>query len=599
MRPLDGAQGRPPRLPRTMLLWIAPREDRAAIVGDLDEEFHQHRSAARYWTSALASMPAIAGLRWHRLSPLADLSRDLRHGLRSMRRHPGFAAAAIVTMALGAGVAIVVASVVQAILLRPLPYPDAARVEAIQERDMTRPGAGSRTSWSDYVELSERQHSYTVIAAFDGSSRTLTGNGPADRLPAVEVTASFFDVLGVAPSSGRGFVPSDAVSGGAPVVILSNGAWKRLLAGDGSAIGRTLTLNGTPHTVIGILPPGFIFPPRGGVDLWLPLRPSKAQQDRRYFHWLDIVARRRADVTAAQAHQELQAIAGEWQKRDAWHGSIALRRVSLRDDIVAGVRPAMLVLSGAALLLLLAAVTSVSGLILSRAAGRAGELDVRAALGATRFRLLRQLAVESACVASCGTALGLLLGSWAVSSFAAMVPARYRVSLPYADTIGVSPRAALFTLLFCCTAVIVASIAPAWRSGARRVPPGVGSVRTTQGRGTARLRTTLVAAQIALAVVLLAGAALIGRSVVRLTHVSPGFDLRGLITAQLSLPGTRYANADATRAAMDRLLERAPRRAGRDRGGGHRSGGAHRQRQHRGLHRRRDARPRARRRPRP
>ena len=261
-----------PRIPRTLVRWLAAREDRAVIIGDLDEGFAQRsatspaRARAWYWSQAFASLPAAIGLRWRRAALMADLGGDVRRALRLLRRQPGFAAAAIVTMALGAGSTTGVVSVVEAVLLRPLPYANGNRVAVLQEIDSVR--RGGSMSWSDYLDLSARLHAFAAIAGYSGGSRTLTGEGAPERLPAIEVTPTFFDVLGVRPAMGRGFVPSDAVRGAAPVVVISDGAWMRRLGSDPAAVGRTITLSGVPHTIIGVLPATFVFPPRADPELW-------------------------------------------------------------------------------------------------------------------------------------------------------------------------------------------------------------------------------------------------------------------------------------------------------------------------------------------
>jgi putative ABC transport system permease protein len=545
-----------PRIARAIVRSLAPAVDRAAILCDLDEGLQRHQSPRQYWKEVLASVPGLVVLRWRRAAIFADLPRDLRYALRLVRQHPGFTTAAVLTMAMGAGVTTAVASIVEAVLLRPLPYSNHDRVVVLQEWDTKGTGSGSRVSWSDYLELSARLQSFDAVAGFDGASRTLTGAGSAERLSAVLVTARFFDVLGVEPAAGRGFSAADFAPGADRVVVVSDGLWRRVLGGDPAAIGRTLVLNGAPSTVIGVLPARFMFPLRGAVDLWLPLRPVRAQVDRPYVHWLDLIALRRANVPAASAREELRAVASSWTARDSWHASSGLRAIAIRDDMVAGVRPALLVLAGGGLLLLLVAAANVSGLILSRAAGRAREFDVRAALGASRYRLLRLLGVESACLAAAGAASGLIVASWALAGFDATVPLRYRVRMPYADAIAVSPRVALLAIVFSCAAVVITSMSPAWRhGGSKRIDVGSG-LRSTGGRSSTRLRSTLVAAQIALAVVLLAGAALVARSVWKLTSVSPGFEMDGLLTATVSLPGARYGDAAAAGAAVHRMLER-------------------------------------------
>ena len=551
----------PPRVPRALLRRAAPPQDRAALIGDLDEEFRQRlasgrtarRTTAWYWGQALASIPPALQLRWQRAAPGADLAGDLRRALRTLRRHPGFACAAIATMALGSGITTAVVSIAEAILVRPLPYANADRVLVIEEHDLTRRGRGF--SWPDFVDLSARLQTFSAVAAFNGGSRTLTGLGEAERLTAVDVTPRFFEVLGVAPARGRAFNGADALDGAARVVILSDRAWRMRLAADPAAIGRSIVLNGDPHTVIGVLPSTFVFPPRADPELWLPLRPSRQQQDRAYLHFLDVIGLRRQDVPPPAVADELRSESQAWQRRgNQWHRSTTLTATDFRADMVAGVRPALFVLLGAALLVLLASAINVSGLVVARAAARAREVAVRSALGASRWRIARELGVEALCIAGAGSVLGLLLGASAVSIFRATTPVRFRAALPYADQLGVSAGAATFTVVATLAAVLAAGIVPVFRAGAASNALLIG-MRATAGAREARLRRMLVGAQMALAVVLLAGAALLGRSVLNLTRVSPGFDIEGLAAGRVALPGNRYRTREAIVTAVDRILD--------------------------------------------
>lgn len=497
--------------------------------------------------------PGALWLRWRRSAPLGDLGGDIRRAVRMLRHHPGFAAAAIATMALGAGATAGVISIVEAILLRPLPYVNADRLLAIRERDPRR--QGGQLSWADFSELSGTLQTFSEVAGYSGASRTLTGVGRAERLPAIEVTSRFFDVLGVTPAFGRSFTDADMLRGAPAVVILTDAAWRRRLAGDPTAIGRTIVLSGVPHTVIGVLPPRFVFPPRADPELWVPFRPSPLQQSRPSLHVLDVIALTRGGVTRAAAREELRTRSRQWNASGAeWHAATTLTAPEWRDDMVAGVRPALLVLLGAAFLVLAASAVNVSALVLARASARTHELGVRAALGASRWRIVRQLAVESCCIAIAGSALGLALGTWAVALIGGSTPARFRAVLPYADPLSVSPIAAALSVGVTVLAVVVAGIAPALRA-ARPVNPLFAGSRLTAGRRETRLRQGLVAAQIALAVVLLAGAVLVGRSVLNLSRVSAGFDLDGIVTGRVNFPAGRYAAPEETIAAVGRILD--------------------------------------------
>lgn len=545
----------PPRLPRWLLRRAAPPEDRAALIGDLDEEFRSRPTLASgwYWRQALASIPSALRLRWQRAAPATDLTGDLRRALRMFRRQPAFAVAAIATMALGAGITTAVVSIAEALLVRPLPYENAGRVLAIKEHDLTRQGRGF--SWADFVELSQGLQTFSTIAGYSGGSRTLTGLGPAERVPAIEITPAFLDVIGVRPALGRAFTDADAAGGAEWVVILSDSAWRRRFDADPAAIGRTITLSGVRHAIVGVLPRGFVFPPRGNPELWVPLRPSRAQQDRPYLHFLDMIGARRPDVTLAAVTEDLRRQSRVWNRSGhGWHATTSLGAVPLRTDMIASVRPALFVMLGAACLVLLASAVNVSGLVLARASARTREMGVRTALGASRWRIARQLGIEALCIAAAGSALGLLLGHWAVTMFAATTPARFRAMLPYADQMGVSIPAAAFSVAVTMIAVLAAGLVPAFRAGRPLNPLLLGS-RTTSARAETHLRRVLVTAQIALAVVLLTGAALIGRSVLNLTRVSPGFEIDGLAAGRVNLPAGRDNTPDAIVRAADRILE--------------------------------------------
>ena len=545
----------PPRLPRWLLRRAAPPEDRAALIGDLDEEFRGRSThpALWYWCQALASIPAALRLRWQRAAPATDLPGDFRRALRMIRRQPAFAGAAIATMALGAGITTAVVSIAEALLVRPLPYDNAERVLVIKEHDLSRQGRGF--SWADFLELSHALPTFSTIAGYSGTSRTLTGLGPAERIPAIEITPAFLDVVGVRPSLGRAFTDADAVSGAEWVVMLSDSAWRRRFNADPDVIGRSIALSGVRHAIVGVLPSGFVFPPRGNPELWLPLRPSRAQQERPYLHFLDLIGARRPDVTLAAVTEDLRRQSRTWnQSGHGWHASVSLAAVPLRTDMVAGVRPALFVMLGAAFLVLLASAINVTGLVLARASARTREVGVRTALGASRWRIARQLGMEAVTIAAAGSGFGLILGHWAVTVFSATTPARFRAMLPYADQLGVSVPVAAFSVAVTVFAVLAAGLVPAFRLGGPSNPLLLGS-RSTAGRAEMRLRRTLVAAQIALAAVLLMGAALIGRSVLNLTRVSPGFEIEGLVAGRVNLPVGRENTPEAIVRAADRILE--------------------------------------------
>jgi predicted permease len=499
-------------------------------------------------------VPGALRLRWRRAAIVGDVTGDFRRAWRLFRREPGFAAAAVATIALGAGITTGVVSIVEAVLVRPLPYGNADRVMSIHELDRNR--QGGQLSWADFQELSAALPAFAQMAGYTGASRTLTGMGNAERVNAIEVTPGFFSVLGVAPVVGRGFTDADAVRGAHPVAVLSDRAWRRRFGGDPSAIGRTVTLSGVSTVIVGVLPPGFVFPLRADPEVWLPLRPSPPQMARPYLHFMDAIAVPQADLSVRAAADALQRYSQQWNASGpAWHRSTTLVGAPLREDMVGAVRPALYVILGAAVLVLLASSVNVSALLLARAAGRARELGVRTALGASRWRIVRQSGIESVCIAAVGCVLGLLLGAWGVEVFTSATPARFRAVLPFGDSLGVSPVAAAFSVLVTVGAVLLAGVAPAVRL-ARPANPLLSGTRTTGGRHESRLRGVLVAGQIALAVVLLAGTALVGRSVINLSKVSPGFDVTGLVAGRVNFPQGRYQTRPQLIEANAQILEK-------------------------------------------
>ncbi|MEX2663131.1 MAG: ADOP family duplicated permease [Vicinamibacterales bacterium] len=548
---------RPPRFARLVLGWLLPRADRDVARGDLDEEFRRHvlpargRAAARrwYWRQVIGTVPHAVR---RRAAPvLTHVPADARHALRMWRRHPAFAGAAIVTQAIGIAVATAVFGVAHSVLLRPLPYAEPERLVQILE------GAEGRglLSYPDVLDLRRANRAFEEVAGFNGGSRTLALPGMApDRVAAISVTDGFFDVLGVPMLAGRGFSIEDVHAGAPDVVVLAHGAWLRRFGGDPAALGRQVTLNGQPHTIIGILPASFEFPLRGRAELWLPERPSQLQQERGYWHWMDVIGRRRAGLSPAQIEADLQAVAAVFTARDPkFHETVRLRVEPLRDVIVGRLRPAIEALLAGVGLLLLATCATMAGMLLSRASGRVREMAMRAALGARRGRLVQQLLVENLMLSLAGGAAGLVIGHWLLQSFIAIVPSARLASWPHAAGLGLNPPVAAAAVLLSLATGLLFGVIPAMRASRAGAPGALHGLRATSGRGEGRLRFALAGLQVAVALVLLAGAALLGTSVYRLLHVSPGFNPDGLITMRLSLP-ERYRNSVDD--FMDRLLER-------------------------------------------
>jgi predicted permease len=439
-------------------------------------------------------------------------------------------------------------SIVHAVLLRPLPYDEPGRLVHVGEvntrdtRGIHGP-AGGNMSWPDFLDYRRDQRALSDLAGYSGGSRTLTDAGAADRVPMAEVTAGFFPLLGVQPQMGRLFTAGDNEPGAPPVVLLSNGAWRRRFGGDPALVGRTIDLNQRPTTVVGVLPASFSFPLRGQAELWLPIRPSAAQLERRYFHWLNVLGRLRPGVTMAGARADLDRIASGFAVVDpTYHAATASAVLPLADVIVGDVRPVLLLVLGAAALVLIVACANVAGLVATERTGRARELAVRGALGATRGRLVRQMLVESLVLATPGLILGLGAGASLVSIFIASLPAARRAALPHLDSVALHPAVVVTMVVVSLGAALLVGLLPALGRPTAGLQTGP---RVTGARGRGRLSPSLVAAQVALSVVLLAGAGVMGQSVWRLLAVSPGFEVDGLFTARTNLSGNRYASPEA------------------------------------------------------
>lgn len=547
----------PPRGAHRLLQWLLPAPECTLVRSDLDEEFRQevlpargpHRARLWYWRQVLEAVPYAVRLRC--LPVIVQIPSDVRYALRIWRAHPAFSSVAIITQAVGIGVATSVFAVVYAVLLRPLPYADPHRLVQIFEGTT---GSGL-LSYPDFLELSHTNRSFEAVAGFNGGSVTLAvPGGVPERVASATVTSRFFDVLGVQPFAGRAFTDGDAHRGAPNVVILTHAEWQRRFAGDPGAVGRTLTLNGQPHTVVGILPAEYRFPLRGQATLWLPERPSPLQEERGYWHWMDVIGRRRSGVSDTQLESDLQAVAAAFARRDPkFHDDARLRVRPLHDVIVGRIRPALQAILAGVALVLLATCATLAGMLLARGAGRSRELSVRSALGANRSRLVQQLLTESMLLSLAGGIAGLVLGYWLLRGFVATLPPAQLASLPQVDAMTVAPRAGLAALALSGVTGVLLGVFPALRASRGFAHDWLRRTRTTADRAQNRLRFVFVGLQVAVATILVAGALLLGASVYRLLQTSPGFDPEGVVTLRLSLP-ERYR--DTANEFMDLLLER-------------------------------------------
>jgi putative ABC transport system permease protein len=480
---------------------------------------------------------------------------DVRFAWRNAVRRPGFTLLVTLTLALGLGVNSAVFALVDAVLLRPLPFREPSRLvflwHTLPDRNMfeVEATAFDFTAWKDLQSLSNL--GMTTFGSF-----TLTGgDAEPERLRGARLTASMMPTLGFAPAIGRGFVAEEDFDDVPRVVILSDGLWRRRFGADPTMVGRSIDIDGSgPWTVVGVMSHGALLPgaPPEGIDLWLPMRLSPSERVNEISHNFAFVGRLAGGVTFAQASAELDAVAARLAAERPSHTRIGARLVSVEERSVRDVRPALLVAAASVALLLLVAAANASTLLIVRAANRRHELAVRAALGATRGRLLSLSIAESVLFASIGALAGIVLGSWTLRG---LVPL-FAASLPPSLAIGVDARAALFTAGLAIAIGVVFGAVAAYRPGDRVVEALAGATRSTSSMSVGRTRNVLVVAQVALAVMLLSAAGLMLNTIDRLARVNPGFAPDHVLTFRIALAGQRYATAQARAGFVSDVLQR-------------------------------------------
>ena len=497
--------------------------------------------------------------REHRgLPALETVVQDLRYGVRALLRTPGFTLAALMTLALGIGANTAIFSVVNAVLLRPLAYPEPDRIVELLRRhaESTEPGQTGRR----YLFFRENLKSMQTLAAWRNPSgfNIATGDG-AEFVKAMSVSKEFFDVFGVRPMLGTAFTPEQDVTGGPDVAILSNGLWRRLFAANPAAIGTAIKLGGRPYTVVGVMPADFSVTPPS--DLFIPLRPSTTGPGGGFNYTvagrlapgasLEQAAAETASVWAGMAREFPETIFREELP------STVESYQAIRSRYV---RPALMMMLEAVGMLLLIACANTANLLLARASGRGREMAVRAALGAVRARIIRQLLTESVILAIAGAAIGVLLAYWSVPALLALVPPSFRI---YADVrIDLTVLAA--TLATAVVTGLLFGLAPALSLSRHDLVEAFkdDATRTTSGRRAGLLRKALVVAEVGACMLLLVAAGLLIQTFVKLRGVDPGFDLRGVLTAQMSLQGSRYADIASLNSFFELGLERLRRVSG-------------------------------------
>ncbi|MGH9837351.1 MAG: ABC transporter permease [Blastocatellia bacterium] len=487
---------------------------------------------------------------------MQTLWQDLRYGARMLMKKPGFTTIAVLTLALGIGAVTAIFSVVNGVLLRPLPFVGAERLVRVY---VTVPDRGVRSnpaSWLNFADWRARSSVFDAMAAYSGASATFTGGDAPEQIEGVAASGDLFTVLNAAPLAGRVFSRADEGPGANNVIVISHGLWQRGFSADPKIVGRRVTLDATSYTVIGVMPRGFRFPlDQSKTDFWVPLDPRSATNQERGANYLNVAARLKAGVSLEPARAEMTAIASrlgqEYRDKNAGRG---IRLVPLHEALVGDVRRALLVLLAAVGFVLLIACANVANLQLARAASRGRELAIRTALGAGRWRIVRQLLTESLMIAVAGGALGLSLAAWGVDLLAAAMPE----DIPRAGGIGLDTRALGFTVAITLLTGLAFGFAPALQSSKADLTESLkeGGRGASEGARRGRTRRLLVVTEVALSLVLLAGAGLLMKSFRHLLDVNPGFNPNGVLTASVALPNGTYAEEARQSAFFEQALSR-------------------------------------------
>jgi putative ABC transport system permease protein len=496
---------------------------------------------------------------------METLLQDLRYGIRMLQKKPAFTAVAVIALALGIGANSAIFSIVNAVMLRPLPYKEPERLVSVWERNPKEGYEQNAPAIPNFVDWRNQQQVFDQIALYSSGVRfNLTESDQPERVEGAKVSPNLFQLLGVEPVSGRTFLPEEEQPGKEQVVILGHNIWQRLYAGDPAIIGKTIKVDGKPHTVIGLMPPGFHFPGGTGViqniysnppaELWVPFAIEQSALSQRSAHSDQVIGRLKAGVKSGQAEAEMTAIQQKIAETfpDAFVGT-SVKLVALYDQVVGSVKPALLILLGAVAFVLLIACANVANLLLASSAARQREIAIRVTLGAGRFRIIRQLITESLLLAISSGALGILLAFWGIDALLAIIPDK----IPRADEIGIDIWVLGFTLLISMLTGIFFGAAPALQASRPNLNEDLkeGGRGSTEGLHRNRIRSLLVVTEIALALVLLIGSTLMLQSFNRLLQVKPGFNSDNVLTMELSLPIPKY-NRERRAAFFQQAIEK-------------------------------------------
>ena len=563
-----------------VLLWLAfPRRLRRIFGDDMVRLFDAQReevrasggSVIRLWADAIgdaflqgtaerlkqvesagfALVREVRRWRWW----MHAFVQDVRYAGRLMFKQPGVTVVTLLTLALGIGANTAIFSAVDAVLLRPLPYPEGDRLVKVWEKRHREGVLNNTVAPADFIDWSKMNGAFEAMAAVGGRTVDLTGSGEPVRLVAASVSTPFFDVLRVSPSIGRGFRQEEGKVGQDRVVVLNHGLWERRFGSDPSIVGRKLVLNGFPHDVIGVMPRSFEFPDRT-IELWTPLAYEGATEaPQRTNHFLEVYARLKPGVSLERARADMDRVGAElsrlYPEANQNHGAYV---APLHEDLTDTFRTGLLLLLGAVGFVLLIACVNVSNLLLAKAASRRREMAVRTAVGASRGRLVGQSLTESLLLGVIGGVAGLLVAKWGIGVIRALTP--NELPLLGVGNLGIDLRVLLFTLLLSLVTGLLFGMLPAWHLASQDVGESLKDSARTAGGVRRRIRLALVVGEIALASMLLLSAGLTLRSFQTLLREDPGVTTERVLTAMVALPSSRYPNNDKRVSALNEIARR-------------------------------------------
>jgi putative ABC transport system permease protein len=489
-----------------------------------------------------------------RINMLADLWQDLRYGVRTLVRNPGFTAIAVLALALGIGANSAIFSVVNTVLLQPLPYKDSDRLVMVWEDDTAGGFPKDTPAVGNYIDWRDQNQVFEGMAAMANLSFNLTGIGDPEQIEGRLVSANLFSLLGVQPQLGRTFLAEEDQPGRNNVVIMSHGLWQRRFNSNPDVIGKILTLNGQSAQVVGVMPPHFQFPTRED-ELWAPIAFTPQQLTNRNRHYLQVVARLKPGISLQQASAEMNTIAVRAQQQfpDS-NNQLGVAIVTLREHLVGDIKPALFVLLAAVGFVLLIACANVANLLLARAAVRQKEIVIRVALGANRFRLVRQVLTESLLLAAVGGGLGLLLAVYGVSVLKSFIPE----NIAQAQTVAIDGKVLLFTFGVSMVTGLIFGLIPALQASNFNLNETLKEGGRDSGAGTRgnRIRSLLVIGEVAISLILLVGAGLLINSFLRLRGVDAGYRTDNLLTMRIVLPDLKYREHAARTAFYTDVINR-------------------------------------------